>query len=200
MEKVNLADIRVDHLTESTLPLSEADLLCSDWDGAAINKAQKSLVLAHITRSSEHPGFIHYRVWSAATSFDLRSIKPVNPMIVGAAVDHMLSDIGMTAGGLKWKQVSGEDAWQPESKPEKSGSSVYFIQPVDGGLVKIGVSNSPESRLSNLQCGSPVELRIVKTIPDVPRSLERKLHEKFAQHRRRGEWFDPIVLSLPVSA
>lgn len=37
----------------------------------------------------------------------------------------------------------------------------YFIQSKNGGNIKTGSSNNPVSRLSQLQTGSPVELRLV---------------------------------------
>src|ERR1017187_677078 len=41
---------------------------------------------------------------------------------------------------------------------EGSTSFVYFAQPVDGGPIKIGVTNDLRLRLSGLQTGSPVKL------------------------------------------
>lgn len=71
--------------------------------------------------------------------------------------------------------------------------SVYFIQPVGGGRIKIGVSGSPESRLAMLQTGSPVDLRIVGLIPDAEPGTEPDLHARFAHLRVRGEWFEPAA-------
>jgi len=79
---------------------------------------------------------------------------------------------------------------------EKKKSSIYFIQGVDGGLVKIGVSDSPNSRLANHQCGSPVRLKIVKLIENIDRSVEGRIHLKFSEFRKHGEWFDPCVLNM----
>lgn len=80
----------------------------------------------------------------------------------------------------------------------KDGSYVYFIQPIDGGLVKIGVTNDLIGRLSLFQCGSPVKLHIVKFIQTDDRDLERRVHTAFAKHRRHGEWFDSCVLEMEM--
>lgn len=69
--------------------------------------------------------------------------------------------------------------------------SVYFVQPVDGGPIKIGIAANVASRLSGLQTGSPVELRVLGIIPGVRPSREAELHERFASTRKHGEWFEP---------
>lgn len=73
---------------------------------------------------------------------------------------------------------------------------IYFLSPIGGGLVKIGFSRvSPESRLSSLQCGSPVPLEIIgRRRGDI--DDEHELHFRLAEFRRHGEWFEaaPEVL------
>jgi len=65
----------------------------------------------------------------------------------------------------------------------------YFVQSVDGGPIKIGITRtSPEARLSGLQTGSPLQLRIVGLIAG---DQEKMLHERFAKIRLHGEWFTP---------
>jgi hypothetical protein len=65
----------------------------------------------------------------------------------------------------------------------------YFIQSEDGGNIKIGSSRNPSARLSSLQTGSPVKLRLVGVIE---KPIERELHSKFSEHRTHGEWFSPV--------
>lgn len=72
--------------------------------------------------------------------------------------------------------------------PRKYSYQVYFIQPVDGGPVKIGKSEDPRKRLREIQTGHPAKLQIVGLI-DGDESLERELHRKFAHLRLEGEWF-----------
>lgn len=67
---------------------------------------------------------------------------------------------------------------------------VYFIQAGDSGPIKIGSSNSPTTRLSELQIGSALDLRLLRQLPGTADD-ERALHARFAAHRIRGEWFEP---------
>lgn len=68
---------------------------------------------------------------------------------------------------------------------------IYFIQCGENGLIKIGYSYSPEKRLSELQTGSPIPLKILTTIPgDI--DSEFKLHKQFDDFRANGEWFYPV--------
>jgi hypothetical protein len=73
-------------------------------------------------------------------------------------------------------------------------SWVYFIQAGDDGPIKIGVtSGSPVDRMRRLQTGSSTRFRLLCTIRG-DRTVERRLHQLFAQARIRGdgEWFHPI--------
>lgn len=69
-------------------------------------------------------------------------------------------------------------------------SSVYFIQAGVGGPIKVGVSVDPISRMAQMQTGMPETLRLLAFIPGT-RDDERKLHDRLARHRIRGEWFHP---------
>lgn len=82
---------------------------------------------------------------------------------------------------------------------------VYLIHNSESECVKIGVANDPQSRLKDLQVGSPVPLAILQTIECVSRpsahSLEKLLHKKYAAYRVSGEWFkiDTAVLMAEIS-
>jgi len=71
------------------------------------------------------------------------------------------------------------------------------------GDVKIGVSSNPEQRLRTLQTGSSKLLSMEELIGDLPKntaySIERTLHEVFANIRKSGEWFDNILLNILAS-
>lgn len=67
---------------------------------------------------------------------------------------------------------------------------IYFIQPVDGGSIKIGKANSPPDRLRELQTGSPDRLKIIGMMQG-DEATEYALHDLFARHRLDGEWFSP---------
>lgn len=74
---------------------------------------------------------------------------------------------------------------------------VYFIQ-ADAGAVKIGRAKDPESRLRQLQTGSPDKLQMLHVVPG-DAELEASLHRRFGTVRIRGEWFGaeylPIILT-----
>ena len=63
---------------------------------------------------------------------------------------------------------------------------VYFIR--QGEFIKIGFTESPLNRLSQLQTANPNNLEVLLII-DGDRELEVKYHELFKEHIYRGEWF-----------
>lgn len=86
--------------------------------------------------------------------------------------------------------VDGVETATTWSCPAVTNPSVYFIQAIAGGPVKIGRSITPTERLSSLQTGNPMPLRIIATIPGGA-FAERALHRAFADDRVKGEWFSP---------
>jgi hypothetical protein len=98
----------------------------------------------------------------------------------------------------RWREVTTLVIDQ-RSKPlkKRKQQSVYIMQCSQTGVVKIGVSNNPVSRLSAIQTGYPFLLkleRIIKT--DEPRLLERQLHKLLDDFRLKGEWFDGDCLQM----
>jgi hypothetical protein len=67
---------------------------------------------------------------------------------------------------------------------------IYFVQPVDGGLVKIGRADNPEKRLRDMQVGSPLKLRLC-SYHQADTDMELRLHLLFSKYREHGEWFKP---------
>jgi len=78
-------------------------------------------------------------------------------------------------------------------------TNIYFIQAVHGGPVKIGRAANVVERLRQHQTASPVELRIVRLMHDVPKARESELHQLFKPYRISGEWFSPAVLEIAKS-
>lgn len=68
---------------------------------------------------------------------------------------------------------------------------VYFIQAASGPI-KIGRAADARVRLAEIQTGSHEELVLLATVPG-GRVVERQLHQRFAEHRIRGEWFAPAA-------
>ncbi len=75
------------------------------------------------------------------------------------------------------------------------GAYVYIIAPEGRrSPVKVGMATDPWERLADLQCGSPVRLRVVEVFGSDDRresaKLERRFHQAHAAIRLHGEWFD----------
>lgn len=66
--------------------------------------------------------------------------------------------------------------------------TIYFILDEERDAVKIGISGDPMGRLASLQTGHAGRLRLVGTMPGT-RHDEKRLHQRFAGVRLRGEWF-----------
>lgn len=65
---------------------------------------------------------------------------------------------------------------------------VYFIQQGTDGPIKIGKTSEPWTRLRELQCANPDDLRMLGVL-EGGRDLEGRLHHEFRQGHIRGEWF-----------
>ena len=83
---------------------------------------------------------------------------------------------------------------QPPAKPD-GPDYVYFIQNKKADLIKIGRSWKPALRLQQLQRVNPNSLALEATIEVSgsynSASLEKHLHNYFAETRVEGEWFLP---------
>lgn len=78
----------------------------------------------------------------------------------------------------------------PERTRQATRPVTYFIQPVQGGYVKIGRSSESQlpSRFRDLQVGHPAILRIAGLLQG---DREREMHGLFSDRRVGGEWFIP---------
>jgi hypothetical protein len=69
---------------------------------------------------------------------------------------------------------------------------LYIIQSSKNGSFKIGRSNNPEKRISQLQTGSPYKLKIILVLKNMG-YLEKSIHRNILTGNKRscrGEWFD----------
>ena len=64
---------------------------------------------------------------------------------------------------------------------------VYFVQNEDG-FIKIGFTRHIKSRLVRMQIDNCMKVKLIGKMKG-GRDLEMKLHRKFKQYRKRGEWF-----------
>jgi uncharacterized protein YozE (UPF0346 family) len=78
----------------------------------------------------------------------------------------------------------------PSPPIEKSGC-VYFIQSQGTHTIKIGyTAGQAQNRLKALQTAHPYQLNILATLPG-DQNYEKLLHQRFAEYRLKGEWFEP---------
>jgi hypothetical protein len=71
---------------------------------------------------------------------------------------------------------------------------VYIIRQGLTGYTKIGITNTLDARLAELQVANPTRLEINYVIDcacfDDALKVERMLHERYKSKRLQGEWFD----------
>lgn len=65
-------------------------------------------------------------------------------------------------------------------------SFVYFVACRE--FIKIGWSENWRSRLANMQTSNPDPIKVLLVLAQ-PKSFETELHDRFAAHAHRGEWF-----------
>lgn len=72
---------------------------------------------------------------------------------------------------------------------------IYFLQVGNDGPIKIGRSNNPEARVTDIQVGNPFPVNLLLKL-DVGDNwdnlMEHSLHSQFARYRLQGEWFAPV--------
>ena len=70
---------------------------------------------------------------------------------------------------------------------------VYFIRTEDLSVVKIGIADDPDARMTMLQVGCPYPLVLMATRSFTTRQeaiqCEQRLHKRFGKSHVRGEWF-----------
>ena len=79
-----------------------------------------------------------------------------------------------------------------------------YIMENETGLVKIGISHNPERRRRQVSNASGLSVRLIhvwsaqelKNAGYLARDMEKRLHGRYGDYRRSGEWFDPVVLEL----
>ncbi len=65
---------------------------------------------------------------------------------------------------------------------------VYVVE-AQNGMIKIGVSRSPNSRASACNLHSPIPTRLIAAWP-APYRTERDIHNQYAKYRAHNEWFN----------
>lgn len=72
--------------------------------------------------------------------------------------------------------------------PIRGDSKFIYLAEAQNGLVKIGVSSWPVSRVAAINLHSPIACRLIAMWPGYTDD-ERALHRRFAAFRRHNEWF-----------
>ncbi len=132
-------------------------------------------VFAEITAASRAPRATHVREGNGDASYAKLRSEDL----------HALA-LEQRRAPIDWDEVSRREF------PSDSAVHVYFVEAPALGLIKIGSSANVEHRISALIRNGPAELIRIGVISGGPR-LELDLHERFAQHRVRGEWFSSDI-------
>lgn len=80
----------------------------------------------------------------------------------------------------------------PIKKSKQTEKKCYIMKNCRNGFYKIGNSSSPEKREKTLQAEEP-EIKIIKVFRQ---NHESDLHQRYANQRKRGEWFDLTDVQL----
>lgn len=81
--------------------------------------------------------------------------------------------------------------------PKQVHPCTYLVGAEGSPLVKIGYTGGdPKKRLASLQTGQPMTLSLLWSVDG---DYEDGLHQRFAEYRVRGEWFDLTPLGDPVT-
>ena len=101
---------------------------------------------------------------------------------------------------LMYKQLEGYALAHFFSDPTTK-QLLYVIRNTITGLIKIGVTNNIKRRISQLECATGCELETVfcSVVADNTKEIEKELHQRFADFRQRGEWFD-VDADLVINA
>lgn len=93
---------------------------------------------------------------------------------------------GVVARRMAYSPPPAEPKYAKPKKIARKGY-VYFFRA--GNAVKIGFTNNPAERSSKLQTACSERAFMVKFVKGTTRT-EREFHQRFAEYRLNGEWFD----------
>lgn len=82
-----------------------------------------------------------------------------------------------------------------------SAQQLYLMEN-STGLFKIGISNSPQRRLSQIKNASGLAVKLLATweTAEDAYTVEQRLHKKFKDKRTHGEWFKDLSVELIESS
>jgi hypothetical protein len=113
---------------------------------------------------------------------------PRTPKAFSELLQRRQAEIAAAADKLPMPPgIAAERTPKTQPAPLAVTTNIYFIGCDDH--VKIGMAQSVEKRFKALTTGHHRELTLLAVIRDAPGELEFELHQRFAAHRVRGEWF-----------
>lgn len=99
-------------------------------------------------------------------------------------------------------KYAAETKYPIDQRCEEDCRFIYvFINPVTG-LCKIGITNNPRTRISQISNSSGmkvkslIELELQVDYDEPPKYIEDYLHRYFKAKRKTGEWFDLSVRDI----
>lgn len=92
-----------------------------------------------------------------------------------------------------WYAVAHPKPEEPEELPSWGSERVYFLHFHPNRRVKIGYTKNLAKRRADIQreVGYP---GVLLGCLNGGRNLERLMHQRFAEHRIRGEWFSDTII------
>lgn len=117
--------------------------------------------------------------------------KRVSKKQRGFAKDFVESGVlNYNAEREDWSSVEQVLSEQGKNVKIVADKDVYFIECLETGRIKIGISDSVSSRFEGLKTMSPTQLRILGVVRYAGRGFEKFLHEKYKEYRIHHEWFN----------
>ena len=116
------------------------------------------------------------------TTIGAGQIRTTSQPVPKAEVPDLL-DVGVVRWRKRWHRP-------PDTNPHLPMRSKVYAVRADNGLIKIGSSINPATRLVDLQIGSPCYLELMTTF-DGGSPVEHAVHRQVWEHRHHGEWFNP---------
>lgn len=153
-------------------------------------------LLFEIQRDALHPDIAlqarqHYTdVWGSARKLALdgdiaacEQLRAQSDLVIGEWIDKL--NTALRAGRVvKPRKI------QKEPLPPRTGF-IYLIQSANSHLYKIGKTTDISNRMQMFAVKLPFHIDLIHTITsDDYNAAERKLHEKYADKRVKGEWFE----------
>lgn len=72
---------------------------------------------------------------------------------------------------------------------------IYLMQSVESGAYKIGISNKPQRRLSEVNTGNDSEVKLINTYKTQNyHFIEKVLHRRYKPLNLTGEWFNLSII------